>query len=200
MLKQLEAGGYAGEAIHLHPLVSTMDGLGKLASATMDPDIIIFASPLYIDSIPAPVIAGMEYLKKTRTITQPSKSQRLIALVNGGFPEPSQSATALRIYERFAHEAGFVWAGGLAYASGEAGIKGKHIETLGFLGRRVKKSIAIAAAALAGGRPVPDDAIALSAKPLIPVWIVMLLGNRFWKQQVTDPRIWEIMGNRPYKK
>jgi hypothetical protein len=200
MLKQLNAGGYGGETIHLHPLVTSEDGLRKLASAIADPDIIIFASPLYIDSIPAPVIAGMEYLKKTRSVTKPVKDQRLFALVNGGFPEPSQSATALKIYQQFAKESGFIWAGGLAYASGEAGIRRKPIESLGFMGRNVRKSLDSAAAALAEAKPVPDSAVALSAKPLILVWMVMLIGNRFWKQQVKDHKTWEAIASRPYGK
>lgn len=200
MLKQLNAGGYGGETLHMQPIVRSEDGLRNLASAIVDPDIIIFASPLYIDSIPAPVIEGMEFLKKIRSVTRPVKDQRLIALVNGGFPEPSQSATALKIYRQFAKEAGFIWAGGLAYASGEAGIRGKPLDSLGFMGRNIRKSIDSAAAALAEGKPVPDSAVTLSAKPIIPVWMVMLIGNRFWKQQVKDHKTWEAIGSRPYRK
>jgi hypothetical protein len=68
------------------------------------------------------------------------------------------------------------------------------------MGRNVRKSIDSAAAALAEGKPVPDSAVALSAKQLIPAWMVMLIGNRFWKQQVKDKKTWEAIGSRPYRK
>jgi hypothetical protein len=142
----------------------------------------------------------MEYLCARRKEEKPRKEQPLAALVNSGFPEPAQSATALAIYREFAAEAGFAWAGGLAFASGQAAIDGKPLEKAGFMARNVRRSLDLAAAALSEGKPVPDEARSLAAKPLVPVWMFLPIGNLlWWRSRVKDKGVWNAMRARPYE-
>jgi multimeric flavodoxin WrbA len=200
LVNGLEEKGFEGEVLHIHPMVNSEEGLKKISSAIDSSDIIIFASPLYIDSIPAPVITAMEFVFKNRKATTVSKKQHFVALVNSGFPEPVQNATALAIYQQFANEAGFIWAGGLAYASGQAAIDGRPLDNIGFMARNVRKSLDIAARALSEGKSIPEESHILSAKPIIPVWMFLLIGNNFWwRARVKDKKVWKAINNRPYQ-
>jgi multimeric flavodoxin WrbA len=200
LVNGLKETGFEGEVLHIHPMIKSEEGYKKLFSAIDSSDIIIFASPLYIDSIPAPVIAAMESIVKNRKATTTSKKQQLVALVNSGFPEPVQIATALAIYQQFAREAGFFWAGGLAYASGQAAIDGRPLDKIGFMARNVRKSLDLAARALSEGKSIPEEARVISAKPLIPVWLFLPIGNIFWwRTRVKDKVVWKAINNRPYQ-
>jgi NAD(P)H-dependent FMN reductase len=200
LVGQLEKQGFRGKDLHVQPRARSAEGLQRLASEVNASDVVIFAAPLYIDSIPAPLIAAMEYLHENRKAVKPPKSPLMVALVNSGFPEPAQSATALAIYQRFATMAGFTWAGGLAYASGQAAIDSRPLEKIGFTARKVRKSLDLAAAALAVGRPIPEEARAIAAKPLIPVSIFLPVGNHlWWRSRVKDRQVWKGMRARPYQ-
>jgi multimeric flavodoxin WrbA len=192
--------GFIGKDLHVQPLVRSPEGMQRLAAEVNAADLVVCAAPLYIDSIPAPLIAAMEYLCERRKMEKPGKEQPLVALVNSGFPEPSQSATALAIYRQFAAESGFAWAGGLAFASGQAAIDGKPLEKAGFMARNARRSLDLAAAALAEGKPVLDEARSLAAKPLVPVWMFLLIGNHlFWRSRVKDRGVWKAIRARPYE-
>ena len=200
LVGRLEKQGFEGKGLRVQPLARSAEGLERLASEVNASDVAIFAAPLYIDSIPAPLIAAMEYLHENRKAKKPPKSPLMVALVNGGFPEPSQSATALAIYQKFATDAGFSWAGGLAYASGQAAIDSRPLEKIGFLARKVRRSLDLAAAALAGGKPIPGEARVIAAKPIIPVWMFLPVGNLlWWRSRVKDKQVWKGMRARPYQ-
>ncbi|MDD1669447.1 MAG: NAD(P)H-dependent oxidoreductase [Methanomicrobiales archaeon] len=200
LVARLRERGFQAKDLHVQPLVRSPDGLQRLAAEVNAADLVICAAPLYIDSIPAPLIAAMEELCGRRKAEKPLREQPFVALVNSGFPEPSHSATALAIYRRFAAEAGFAWAGGLAFASGEAAIRSTPLEKAGFMARNARRSLDLAAAALAEGKPVPDEARSLAAKPLVPVWMFLLIGNHlFWRSRVKDRGVWKAIRARPYE-
>ena len=105
--------------------------------------------------------------------------------MNCGFPEAAHNATALAICKRFAAEAGFEWAGGLALGMGEA-IGGRPLEKTGGMLRNVRKALEMSAAALAEGQPLPEKAARLMAAPLVPRWLYMLIGNLRWRRQAKN--------------
>ena len=200
LVGRLRERGFQGRDLHVQPLVKPLDGLQRLAAEVNAADLVICAAPLYIDSIPAPLIAAMEYLCERRKAEKPRRDQALVALVNSGFPEPAPSATALAIYREFASEAGFSWSGGLAFASGQAAIDMKPLDKAGFMARNARKSLDLAAAALAEGNPVPDGARAIAAKPLIPVPMFLPIGNLlWWRSRVKDRAVWKAIRARPYE-
>jgi hypothetical protein len=199
LLSAMEKQGAKTEVIDLYQHLKSDGGRNDLMEAVNRADILVFSSPLYIDCLPAPVIAVLEMIRDRRMVAQPPWRQHLAALVNSGFPEPEQNATALAIYRQFAKEAEFGWAGGLAFAPG-AVIQGKPLRDAGFVARNARKSLEIAAEALARGGPVPSGAAELAGKPLVPTWMFMLNANRSWKRQVKDPAVWKEMEKRPFRK
>jgi multimeric flavodoxin WrbA len=200
LLNRLKKRRFYADTLHIHSLLGSEEKLEKLIAAIDASDLVIIAAPLYIDSIPAPTIEVMEFIYNRRRATGPTKKQHLVALVNSGFPEPAQNATALAIYQQFAKEAGFIWAGGLAFASGEIAIEGKPVDKIGFMGRNVRKSLNIAAIALSDTKSIPEEARSLSAKPLVPVWLFHFLGNNYyWRPRVPDKKVWKAINDRPYQ-
>jgi hypothetical protein len=199
LLSEMEKRGAETWVINLYQYMKSDDGRNDLVDAINQADLLVFASPLYIDCLPAPVIAALEMIRDRRMVAQPPWRQRLVALVNSGFPEPEQNATALAIYRQFAEEAEFGWAGGLAFAPG-AVINGKPLGNAGFAARNARKALEIAAEALARGGPVPSGAGKLADKPLVPTWMFLLNANRSWKYQVKDPAIWKEIEKRPFRK
>jgi hypothetical protein len=69
------------------------------------------------------------------------------------------------------------WLGG-----GEA-IAGKPLEKACGLVRNDKRSLQLSAKFLAEGGAIPDEAMELIAKPLIPSWLYRWFGERGWKRQ-----------------
>lgn len=122
-------------------------------------DYLILSSPLYIDCLPSQMIHALKIIKEHRKVNK-RKSQKLIAISNGGFPEGKQNNTALEICRRFAIESGFEWLGGLPLGGG-AGIDGKPLDRFGIHSKRLIKSLDLSVEALSNGEPIPDNAIRL---------------------------------------
>jgi hypothetical protein len=159
-------------------------------------DLLILAFPLYVDCLPAAVILDLELIAQQRKGAESPKSQKLVAIVNNGFPEASQNNTALAICKRFATEANIDWAGGLSLGGGGA-IGGNPLDKAGFIARNVRKALDLAAKDLLEGRPVSKEAVDLMAKPMVPKWLYLAIGNREWKKQAKAYGIQDKLYNQP---
>ena len=201
LFSQLAARGLQTETIQVYTAFSsparTAQALEKLDAA----DLVVLAFPLYVDSLPAPVIAALEKVAAQRAAHPDGRSavQRFAAIANCGFPEASHNAIALAICSQFARQSGFAWAGGLALGGGEGLVHGAPLETLDGRAIPLKKSLEMAAEALASGEPIPPAAGELLAKPVIPAWIYRLLGGYGWKQQAKRYGVQRQMKRRPYE-
>ena len=112
-------------------------------------------------------------------------------------PAACFSNSALAICRQFAKEAGFIWAGGLSLGAGES-ISGKQLSEVQGMARNVIKSLNLSADALADGKPVPQEAIELMAKPIVPIWAYSLIGGFGWKQQAKKYKADKKLRARPY--
>ena len=65
--------------------------------------------------------------------------------------------------------------------------------------RNVVRALELAADALAEARPVPAEAIALMAKPMMPAWAYTLLGNWGWKRLAAQYGAQRRLSERPYQ-
>jgi hypothetical protein len=155
--------------------------MAALAAAVGAADLAILAFPLYVDGLPAPVIAVLEQLALHRQ-GNPSPT-RLVAIANCGFPEASHNDVALATCAQFAQAAGLGWAGGLALGAGQGLVHGKPLAELGGQGMGIRKALDLAAVALAAGDPVPAQAQRQLARPVIPHFLYRMLGSLGWRQQ-----------------
>ena len=105
-----------------------------------------------------------------------------MAICQSGFPEVDHNEVAVEICRDFARDAGFEWAGGLILAAGGM-VGGQPLRKLQGMMRSAVKSLDLTAEALAAGRPVPDEAVQLMAKPPIPKLGYRFMANWGWRSQ-----------------
>jgi hypothetical protein len=197
--ERLGERGLSTASLILHRALSSETEQEALLQDTDRCGLLVLAFPLYVDSLPALVVKTLEQIAARRQRSYNRAPQRLMVIVNCGFPEPHHNDTALRICRRFAAEAGFEWAGGLALGAGEA-IHGQALSDVGGMARNVIKSLDIAADALAEGKSVPPQAVELMAKPLIRRWTYLFFGSRRWKRAARRHGTRDRLGDRPYSK
>ena len=195
---KLQEKGIDTEKCYVYPSFKSDKGQEELSSAVDRSDILILVFPLYVDSLPSLVIRAMEVIAEHRKKITNVKRQKFVAITNCGFPEAHQTETALAICRRFAGETGMEWLGGLGLGMGGA-INRKPLEELGFMTRNVRKSLDLTAAALAGGESVPQEAVDLMSRRLLPVWLYLYFGNRGWKRHARKNNVLEKIEDRPYQ-
>jgi hypothetical protein len=151
---------------------------------------------MYIDSLPALVIAALERVAAHRR--ERSSVTRFAAFVNSGFPEVAHNDTALAICSEFARQSGFAYMGGLALGGGKGLVHGIALRELGGRGTRLRKSLALASEALAKGHSIPAAAQAQLSKPMIPGWLYRFIGGISWKQKAKRFNMVRHMDQQPY--
>ena len=123
LLDQLAEYDVAGETHFVKRALRSPEETDALISAVAQADLVILSTPLYVDSLPAPVTRALEILAERLDEHERPSPQQLVTICNSGFPEAEHNDFALAICEQFAHATGFTWAGGLALGAGEA-VKG----------------------------------------------------------------------------
>jgi multimeric flavodoxin WrbA len=196
LYEQLAAHGVETETIYLHTVVHSPARMQALLDAVDAADLVTLAFPLYVDSLPAPVIKALERIAADRR-DRAHRRQVFTAIANSGFPEARQNATALAICRIFALQAGFEWAGALALGGGAA-VAGAALT--GGKNARIRASLDLAAGALAQGRAVPAAAQDLLAKPLIPHRAYRLMGSLGWNRLAIHHGAWRSLKRQPYTK
>lgn len=182
LLTRLQGYGLKTDKLYIHPSMKSDKNQASLLEAFDSSDLVVLAFPLYVDSVPSPVIAALELIEKHRGTLRKPRKQKLVAISNGSYPQASRSDRALAICRLFASEAGLEWVGGLALGGGEA-IRGEPLENRGRMVRNVKKALDATASALAENKPVPEEAVTLMAKGMIPSWMYVWLAERYLKNQ-----------------
>jgi len=198
LLERLQEQGVETETMHIYPALKTEERRAGMLAAIDCADLVILAFPLYVDSLPAAVTRALELIAAYRQAAEPSSRPQLVAIANSGFPEAHHNDTALSICRRFAREAGFEWAGGLALGAGPS-LDGKPLTEAGGMARDVVQALDRAAPALAQGRPVPQEAIDSMAKSLVPPWMYVLMGSLGWRLQARKHGAWRKLGARPHE-
>jgi hypothetical protein len=84
---RLQDRGLQVQKIRIHYALRTEKGMQSLFEAVDRTDILILAFPLYVDSLPAPVIRALELIAGRRKSIPGSVGAGMIAMVNCGFPE-----------------------------------------------------------------------------------------------------------------
>lgn len=194
LLRKLEEHGFETKKTYATVCVSSDRNREILLKLADSCDLLILAFPLYVDSLPSRLVAVLELIADHKRTGNPQMRQRLVAIVNSGFPEARQNDTALAICRCFAHDAGLDWAGGLALGGGQM-IAGRPLTKVGGAVRNVTKALDITAAAIAEDEPVPKEAVELMAKPILPSWLYVWMANRGWNRQIkengTGPRLYD---------
>jgi hypothetical protein len=187
LLDRLKEWGWETEALTLRASLNRPEGEGDLLAAVNGAGLILLVFPLYADALPYLVTKALALIAAHRRADPKPFAQRLVGIVNSGFPETRQSAVALAICREFAAQTGFKWAGSLALGGGGV-IGSQPLTAAKRSGPPVKHVIAaleMTAAALAEGLPVPAEAVRMISKnpiPLMPFalwrWMYVRFGGK----------------------
>jgi len=167
----------ATERIHDHLWEDA--GLRRLAASLEEADLAALVTPLYVDSLPAPVTQALEILARERVAA--ASRPRFLAIVNCGFPEAVHTDTALSICRAFAPQASLDWVGGLGIGGGGM-LAGKPLAMLGGRARFVTRALELSADALAEGKILPDEAQRLVRNLPIPRWLYRFMADRGFRR------------------
>jgi hypothetical protein len=195
LISKLEELGLKSETLYIHRLVNRKEKINELLQGVERADLVVLSFPLYVDSLPAPVIKALEQIIANNTILS-EKSKSFVAIANNGFPEASQNEVALEICRVFSRECGFTWKGGIAVAGGPIG--GRPLQERGGMVRNIIKGLEIAAQALKDDREIPQEAIELTSKSILPSSLYRFIGNFSWKRMAKRYGAKDRLKNKPY--
>ena len=169
--REPEEQGGALDWVHLHRAVVDQPSVDDLLAKVDAADLILLVAPLYVDSLPAPVIGAFERIAEARSrLTGEAKIPGFAALIHCGFIEPVHNRTAVDVCREFADAAGFSWFGGLTFGGG------------GIPARRIRRVLEQASDALANGSPIPSVLCQRAERPIMPRWLYILGGNAMWRR------------------
>jgi multimeric flavodoxin WrbA len=198
LMEELAASGLRTSTLHVQTILQTEEGTRDLAAAALRADLVILSLPLYIDSIPAPLIRALELLARERSRTPSSKTQLLSVIINCGFPEAAHARTAMAICRQFARQAGFAWSGGMLLGGGEGLVHGTPLRELDGRARPLISALDSAAAALHQGTAIPREARTAFARSIIPAWLYFLFGSFGWRMMARRYRTGRKLRAQPY--
>lgn len=198
LFEQLNQHGVETETIFLYKAINTPERMEALRQAIQRADLVVLAFPLYVDTLPAPVISVLENVVTNGT--EKSKPTRFAAIVNCGFPEASQNDSAVALCAEFSRAAGFEWMGGLSLGAGEGMVQARALREMGGQGASLRQALDGAAGELAQGKAVSDSALSLLAKPLMPQWMYRLGGTIGWKMRARKFGTQKQLNAKPYEK
>lgn len=196
LMEGLAARGIETETVYIHTSLSSPERMQSLLEKVNSADLTLLAFPLYVDSLPAPVIAALEKIAAHRAGR--ATHQRFAAIVNCGFPEADHNATALAICSEFARQTGFAWAGSLSLGAGEGMVHGTPLNELDGRASVLKQALDLAAESLAQGQAIPRAAQTLWDKPFIPGWLYRWMGIYGWRQQAKQYGVENMLKRQPY--
>jgi hypothetical protein len=198
LLERLGEHGYDGETVLLHRALAKQEKRDTLLERVDRADTIVLAFPLYVDSPPATVVRALELIEGHRARRTAGHSQRLLVIVNSGFPESCHNDTAAAICRKFAEATGFEWAGALLLGGGGM-IAGRDLEEAGGAARLVIEALDATALAIVAGQPVPAGATETMAKQPIPGWAYRTMGWLGWRMQARQNGVLRQLYARPYE-
>jgi multimeric flavodoxin WrbA len=172
---------------HIAPLLHDLDHA----------DLLVLASPVYVDALPYLVTRALERIADHRARPGPRRETRFAAILNCGFPEVGHCDTAHGICRSFARHAALDWAGALAMGAGGV-MGGRPLDAAGGMARHARAALELAAEALADGQPVPRRAAALMARPLVPGRLYTALAHLDWLRQARRNGVLTRLGDRPF--
>jgi len=160
-------------------------------------DLVVMASPVYVDSLPSQV---MRFMEQTYARLGPGSmsGKHFVGMVNMAFSEKVQGETAVRIMHEYALDMGFSWTGGLILPQGPM-IMGRRMDEIGGSAHRVKGALQMTAEAIMSGNDTPREAKEMMARTMAPPWIYNIIVNHMFKKQAAQNGVKRRLYDIPYK-
>jgi multimeric flavodoxin WrbA len=197
LLARLEARGLATSTRWVQHDAHSAHGLAALTAAARTHDLLVIATPLYIDTLPSLVIRSLEAIAADRRSLASAPPLTVAMILNCGFPEARHCSVASAIGALFARETGARWAGALQLGGGGV-LGGRPLREAGNVVRHLIDALDKACAMLIDGRAIPPASMAAFRQPLIPTTLYMAMGNAGWLWTTAHERALTKLWRRPY--
>ena len=197
VINNLRAENINSEVISIPSHLKSDSQIKKFLNKIERADTLLLSSPLYVDTLPAPVTQALELIKESSKIITNSKNKELMVIVNCGFPESSQNRVAIQICEQFALETGMAWLGGLAVGMGGS-LSGKVIPEQGGKAKEVKEALDFLTVKIIQSEKIPEDKLPYEVEPNIPGWLYTFIGNLSWRVQALKNGCYKLLNNKPF--
>ena len=141
-IKQItENFGNSAEILHIIDYFDKKQSLNEFKNIIYKADIICIVSPLYVDTLPYPVIWFLEIISSQ--FKNELKNKSFFVVAQSGVLDTMMLQPLLNTCNFFAEELDMKWHGGLSCGGGAA-INGKLIENLGKRGKKIKLAFELA--------------------------------------------------------
>lgn len=197
VVQQLADADVTVETFYSHLIFRTPKKTEEFIQAFDRTDLLLITYPLYVDSLPYLLTKALETLADHRAHTPSSHQQRLACIGNCGFPEPKHLDLSLEILHQFALETDMDWYGGLAIGEGGA-VDGAAIPNIAGRMRHQVQALELMGEALIAGHPIPDEAVELAARPIIPYRLYTLMGAVGWHYLAHQHAVRSKLYDTPY--
>ncbi|MCB9645814.1 MAG: flavodoxin family protein [Deltaproteobacteria bacterium] len=174
---RLERRGWTSEVVYAAAVTHlSRAGAPRLVEAFMRADLVILASPVYFDALPALVLHGLDALAGAEL--GPARPA-LLPIIQCGFPELSHTEVAVSVARHAADLLRLGWAGHLAMGGGGA-LGGKPLSSLGGRARPQVEALEAAAHELDAGRPISAATSARFAQAVLTPGLYRAIGQLGW--------------------
>lgn len=197
LLARLEARGIATTTRWVQHDAHSAHGLAALTAAVRSHDLLVVATPLYIDALPSLVTRSLEAIAADRQSLASAPPLTVAMIVNCGFPEARHCSVASAIGALFARTTGARWAGALQLGGGGT-VGGRSLREAGSVVRHLSDALDMACAILADGRAIPPESMATFRQPLMPTALYMAAGNAGWLWTTAHEGALTKLWSRPY--
>lgn len=196
VLEKLQAKRWQVQSFRANLVIKS--GLEELIGAINEADVVVITFPLYVDTLPAPLIGVLEQIGEYRRNHSADKVQRILTIANCGFPEAFHNNAALKICETFAKACGFQWVGGIAAGAGPA-LAGQSIKTQGMT-QKIAKALDLASDAIISQRELAPEASQLMSSMMMPKRLYTFMGSLGWRRMAKKHQAHKRLYAKPYKK
>ncbi|NPV71045.1 MAG: hypothetical protein HPY55_10430 [Firmicutes bacterium] len=156
-----EESGHNAEIVYVIDYFDGKQSFDDLKSIVSQSHVIGLVTPLYVDTLPYPVIWFME--QPATNLRNELKGKSLFAIGQCGFPDVTLCGSLLESCRYFAESAQMSWLGGLSYGGGPI-INGAPLESLGGKGRRISSALKLALEDVLDGKTISSRAQQLIAE------------------------------------
>lgn len=141
-------------------------------------DLLLICSPVYVHSLPFPLLNLMEQLAQ-KTAVEFWQDKKMLGIIHSGYPEEIQRKVSLAVCQNFADQLGIKWLGGLGFG-GSPIIDGRPLEEVGRMTKWLRRSLDELSKSISSGNRISDDAKKYAKRhfPAIPLWILKMMLNK----------------------
>ena len=194
---KLQEKGLQVEKVGAYRSLTYSDEKERLLDWFDKADVVLVCFPLYVDTLPAGLLEALEIIIENGARIG-RKERVLAAECHCGFPESSQTATALVNCRHFADRMGMKYVGGIGLGQGPMVI-GTPLTEMKYA-RNHLPLFDQAIDAIVKGEEIPKSVLEGLKRPFVPSWLYLLFANHGWNSRAKKNGVRSRIREMPYLK